>query len=160
MIYPRPKIVNGASTIIIYHSYCDPVFNDPQIQEQVSPITGYRNYVLIGDRSHYIIFIHLEKFDNPGTTLTTLRNLHGLTIDEFYIDENNTDPVMNTTGQAEKFVVSQIIPVYLDNTVNYSAVIMRLDNLRYVKAPEPQYRYWQDESGGFIVDEDGNKIIT
>lgn len=161
MIYSIPKIVSGVESVIFSHSYIDPVFNDPQVVEQVSKINGHRNYLLKGDRSHYVLSIHLALYDNPASSLDTILGFRGVYVDEFYPYKDG-DPIKNVSGGIEAFSVTYVQPVYMytKGKITITMILVRLDSQSYVKSIEPVYRYWQDEYGGFIVDEDGNKIIT
>jgi hypothetical protein len=113
-----------------------------------------------GDRSHYLITVHLFHYAAPSTAFNTMLTLRGVYADEFYPDKDG-NAIKNTNGELASFSVTSITPVYIfsNGKRQLSVAYIRLDSQKFVKYLKPKYTYLGDDSGNIIGDDDGFKII-
>jgi len=158
MIYPTPKITISSTDYIINNSYCDPVFTDPQVYEGESTITGKRLFELVGERSHFVVFVYIEKRIDPKAALLLLRSFLGVKAEKFYVDKDGRAVRARKGGDAS-FYITRVEPLYIDNLLNYTYIIMRLDSTDYIRPLTEPHTYWVDKDETFITTKDGKKII-
>ena len=142
----KSYIIQGVNTITLNHSITTPEMFQNADKRYTSIINGNKTSTHLGNYAEFKVLVYLWKETNPGAKLASLLALRGQSFD-FYLQ--GTSAVLNCYAELTS-------PMYFRNLVNYNAVNLLINPLRYIAISQ----YILDDNYIPILDDNGNKILS
>ncbi|MDQ7818824.1 MAG: hypothetical protein RDU14_17485 [Melioribacteraceae bacterium] len=127
-----PKMVNGATTILLDYANLDTMFSQGDVIENVSPIDGTRTYIIKGDYSEFKVPINLFQYGNATNRKNKFLEVYNQrkNLVDFYPHRDGY-PIKNEAGNIVKFAIVDINLDYEDDDINLEVLSIHVKSTGY-----------------------------
>lgn len=127
-----PKMVNGATTILLDYANLETMFSQGDVIENVSPIDGTRTYIIKGDYSEFKVPINLFQYGNATNRKTKFLEIYNQrkNLVDFYPHRDGY-PIKNEAGNIVKFAIVDINLDYEDDDINLEVLSIHVKSTGY-----------------------------
>ena len=120
----KPKFVCEGVTYLLDHATLNPTWQDRRSQEQVSVLTGHREWYEFGDHAEFTVTIFLFKYSDPNAKFSALYPCRNK--DVIFYPHRDEDCLRNATNEPILFHITAMEPSYLRNLTNYDILTITL----------------------------------
>lgn len=130
----KPKFICEGVTYLLDHSTLNPKWLDRQSKEQVSVLTGHREWYEIGDYAEFTVTIFLFKYLNPTAKFEELYPCRNK--DVIFYPHRDGEPLLDSVGGTPVlFHITSMEPSYLRNLINYDLLTITFKSKDLVVFP-------------------------
>lgn len=156
----RYPALNSNGTIVPLQ-YCNIIEANFAIRDELehrSDITGFTEYITLGDYAEFLLRINLFKYSDP---IEQYRALLAYKSAEVYFMPHIDGPeIQDADGNSVLFKIREFNPGYLSQDEFYEVVFIRLRSKSYVDLLQSTYSIIVEQSGGAdIVEQTGGSKI-
>lgn len=128
-----PKIVNGATTVLLDHAVMDPKFCVGDVIENVSPLNGDKTFIMKGDYAEFKLDIYLFEYGDTAARKAKFLEIYGQRKElvDFY-PHRDGGPIKNEAGAVVKFAIVNMTPFYFENEQSHDAIMLTLKSTKYI----------------------------
>ncbi|MEW6039926.1 MAG: hypothetical protein AB1633_00195 [Elusimicrobiota bacterium] len=128
-----PKLVNGATTVLLDYAVMDPDFGVEDVIEKVSVFNGYREYILFGDYAEFKLEIYLFEYGDTLARKNKFLEIYNQrkNLVDFY-PHRDGGPIKNEAGEIVKFAAKVMKPFYFQNEPSHDAMYLYLKSQKYI----------------------------
>lgn len=156
------KMKSGATVIDLRYSTIEPTWNIPNVRVHQSILNKKRHFtVLYSDKSMFKVTCNIWKNADPTAVMQSLLSYRQTTVN--FMPHQDSGAYIQTasgSGNASFFIVS-MTPYYLSNEPPQleDRLLIVFKSKHPTQVPGAFIPALVDESGDFLVDESGNKLV-
>jgi hypothetical protein len=154
----NPKIVDSDDNdILLDHSVV--LADEPEYDQVIheSDLDGTVYFAHKGKHWNYEIRYHIFKESDQATKFQALYDL--LDEEVTLYRHRDKDPFKDSSGTIVPFVLTEIIPIYMETVSYRDALILKFTSTKYVDLSESLTAHLVTEDGESIITEDGEEIL-
>lgn len=127
----KPKLVCEGTTVFLDHCTVEYNWQVRTSEEQVSVLTGHREWYELGDHAEYELLVFLWKYADPAAKFTELYGLRNK--DVIFFPHRDGYPLRNERGDEVLFHVVEMTPEYLRGIDSYDVLRIAIKSKDFVK---------------------------
>lgn len=128
-----PKLVNGATTVLLDNCVLDPKFCVGDVIENTSPLNGDKTFIMKGDYAEFKLEIYLFQIPILANRIAKFNEIYAQRKElvDFYPHRDGS-AIKNEAGNVVKFAITDMVPFYFENEATHDAIMLYLKSTKYI----------------------------